>query len=58
MVGVGVDHVSLQEIEANPRKYLYPLWNRLDNLYLHEVYRVFFQCMYTVNYYYGSPTKK
>jgi len=27
--GMGIDHVSLQEIEANPRKYLYPLWNRL-----------------------------
>lgn len=27
--GMGIDRVSLQEIEANPRKYLYPLWNRL-----------------------------
>jgi retron-type reverse transcriptase len=27
--GMGIDHVSLQEIDSNPRKYLYPLWNRL-----------------------------
>ncbi len=27
--GMGIDQVSLQEIDANPRKYLYPLWNRL-----------------------------
>jgi len=27
--GMGIDQVSTQEIEANPRKYLYPLWNRL-----------------------------
>jgi RNA-directed DNA polymerase len=27
--GMGIDHVSTLEIEANPRKYLYPLWNRL-----------------------------
>jgi group II intron reverse transcriptase/maturase len=26
---MGIDQVSIQEIEANPRKYLYPLWNRL-----------------------------
>jgi len=26
---MGIDQVSLQEIDANPRKYLYPLWNRL-----------------------------
>jgi hypothetical protein len=34
------------------------LGDRLANFYLHEVYRVFFQCIYTVNYYHGSPTKK
>lgn len=27
--GMGIDQVSIQEIDANPRKYLYPLWNRL-----------------------------
>ncbi|MEI9479775.1 MAG: group II intron reverse transcriptase/maturase [Deltaproteobacteria bacterium] len=27
--GMGIDQVSIREIEANPRKYLYPLWNRL-----------------------------
>jgi group II intron reverse transcriptase/maturase len=27
--GMGVDQVSIAQIEANPRKYLYPLWNRL-----------------------------
>ena len=27
--GMGIDQVSTREIEANPRKYLYPLWNRL-----------------------------
>lgn len=26
---MGIDHISLEEIEAKPRKYLYPLWNRL-----------------------------
>lgn len=27
--GVGIDEVSMEEIASNPRKYLYPLWNRL-----------------------------
>ena len=27
--GVGVDNVTIEMIERNPRKYLYPLWNRL-----------------------------
>jgi len=27
--GMGIDHVSMEEIAAQPRKYLYPLWNRL-----------------------------
>lgn len=27
--GMGIDQVSISMIEANPRKYLYPLWNRL-----------------------------
>ena len=27
--GMGLDHVGIDQIEANPRKYLYPLWNRL-----------------------------
>lgn len=27
--GMGVDQVSMEEIASNPRKYLYPLWNRL-----------------------------
>ncbi len=27
--GVGIDNVSIAMIEKNPRKYLYPLWNRL-----------------------------
>lgn len=26
---MGIDHVSMEEIAAQPRKYLYPLWNRL-----------------------------
>jgi group II intron reverse transcriptase/maturase len=26
---VGIDEISMQAIESNPRKYLYPLWNRL-----------------------------
>ncbi len=29
--GVGVDDVSIAMIEKNPRKYLYPLWNRLSS---------------------------
>ena len=29
--GVGVDNVSIAMIEKNPRKYLYPLWNRLSS---------------------------
>jgi len=29
--GVGVDNVSIAMIEKNPRKYLYPLWNRLTS---------------------------
>jgi RNA-directed DNA polymerase len=27
--GVGIDKVSIAEIERNPRKYLYPVWNRM-----------------------------
>ena len=27
--GMGIDHVSMEMITQNPRKYLYPLWNRL-----------------------------
>lgn len=27
--GMGIDHVSTEMISRNPRKYLYPLWNRL-----------------------------
>ncbi len=27
--GMGIDHVSAEMITQNPRKYLYPLWNRL-----------------------------
>ena len=27
--GVGVDNVSIAMIEKNPRKYLYPVWNRM-----------------------------
>ncbi len=27
--GMGIDQVSMNEIASNPRKYLYPLWNRL-----------------------------
>ena len=27
--GVGIDNVGIKQIELNPRKYLYPLWNRL-----------------------------
>jgi len=27
--GMGIDHVSMEMISQNPRKYLYPLWNRL-----------------------------
>lgn len=26
---MGIDHVGMDEIASNPRKYLYPLWNRL-----------------------------
>lgn len=26
---MGIDEVSMEEIASNPRKYLYPLWNRL-----------------------------
>jgi len=29
--GVGVDNVTIAMIEENPRKYLYPLWNRLTS---------------------------
>ena len=29
--GVGVDNVTIEMIERNPRKYLYPLWNRLSS---------------------------
>ena len=27
--GMGIDHVSAEMITQNPRKYLYPLWDRL-----------------------------
>lgn len=27
--GMGIDEISMKEIASNPRKYLYPLWNRL-----------------------------
>jgi len=27
--GMGIDNVGMEEIASNPRKYLYPLWNRL-----------------------------
>jgi len=27
--GMGIDQVGMVEIALNPRKYLYPLWNRL-----------------------------
>ena len=27
--GMGIDQISMLEIASNPRKYLYPLWNRL-----------------------------
>ncbi len=27
--GVGVDNVTIEMIEQNPRKYLYPVWNRM-----------------------------
>ena len=27
--GMGIDQVGMNEIASNPRKYLYPLWNRL-----------------------------
>ena len=29
--GMGIDQVSVAMIESNPRKYLYPLWNRLSS---------------------------
>lgn len=29
--GMGIDQVSIKMIEASPRKYLYPLWNRLSS---------------------------
>ena len=29
--GMGIDQVSIEMIEAKPRKYLYPLWNRLSS---------------------------
>jgi group II intron reverse transcriptase/maturase len=29
--GVGVDNVTIAMIEKNPRKYLYPLWNRMTS---------------------------
>lgn len=29
--GMGIDQVSIEMIEKNPRKYLYPLWNRLSS---------------------------
>jgi len=27
--GMGIEEISMKEIASNPRKYLYPLWNRL-----------------------------
>lgn len=27
--GLGIDQIGIDEIDTNPRKYLYPLWNRL-----------------------------
>ena len=27
--GVGIDNVTIEKIEKNPRKYLYPVWNRM-----------------------------
>ena len=27
--GVGVDNVTIEMIEENPRKYVYPVWNRM-----------------------------
>lgn len=27
----GVDGISIEEVNANPRKYLYPLWNRMSS---------------------------
>jgi group II intron reverse transcriptase/maturase len=27
--GTGVDNLSIAEVDANPKKYLYPLWNRM-----------------------------
>ena len=29
--GMGVDRVGMGAIASNPRKYLYPLWNRLSS---------------------------
>jgi group II intron reverse transcriptase/maturase len=29
--GVGIDNVTIEMIEKNPRKYLYPVWNRLSS---------------------------
>jgi RNA-directed DNA polymerase len=29
--GMGIDQISMEAIETNPRKYLYPLWNRLSS---------------------------
>jgi|AntRauTorcE11898_2_1112593.scaffolds.fasta_scaffold01973_3 group II intron reverse transcriptase/maturase len=29
--GMGIDQVSIKMIEKNPRKYLYPVWNRLSS---------------------------
>ncbi len=29
--GMGIDQISMDAIESNPRKYLYPLWNRLSS---------------------------
>lgn len=29
--GVGIDNVTVEMIEKNPRKYLYPVWNRLSS---------------------------
>src|SRR5664280_3295519 len=29
--GVGIDNVTIEMIEKNPRKYLYPVWNRMSS---------------------------
>jgi RNA-directed DNA polymerase len=29
--GVGIDNVTIEMVEKNPRKYLYPVWNRMSS---------------------------